>query len=114
MNATTTLTRDQLYRAIKRLRELPRPQPMPVRLATSTRKLREMFPVTTREVADADLEGHNINVYGMKVVIQEHLGEMVSIALDSGGFLLWNGSAWLQIPPLEQVSHLPVVRVRLE
>lgn len=114
MSSTTTLNRDQLYRAIKRLRELPRPQPLPVRLAISTRKLREVFPYSQDGYSDEDLASGDITAYGLKVVIQEHLGEMASIAMDNGGFLLWNGSVWLQIPPLEMVSHLPMVTVNLE
>jgi hypothetical protein len=80
----------------------------------STKKLREVLDGIWGEYIEADLAEGSMEIWGMKVVIQEHLGEMVSIAMDNGGFLLWNGHAWLQIPPLEMVNHLPVVTVRLE
>jgi hypothetical protein len=108
------MTKEDLYRAVRKLKAMPPPPPLPVRVSMSTEKLRELLLGIFGSYSEEDLAGDDIKIYGMQVVIQEHLGEMVSIALDNGGFLLWNGSVWLQIPPLEMVHHLPVVTVRWE
>lgn len=111
---TTSLTKEDLYRAVRKLRAVPRPQPLPVQMAMSTAKLRELFKSNSLPITDEDIAAGGLKAWRLEIVLQEHLGEMVSIAMDNGGFLLWNGRAWLRIPPLEMVREMRVTEVTWE